>query len=197
MQFPYLKSYLFETIEVGRVLYVGGLVVPGVELAAGSVEVAPVGAAVVDLAVDLLEHGRYDPLLLDLPDLGPGRPDVPQEDLLALLGAAQGLPLEVYVHRSGYGVGYHQEGRGQVVGTSQRVDSALEVTVSRQHAAADELVLKKIFLVFQFKLEFFIVFLSVRKSIHIIITVLFLYFDSLIYFIQFKLCCTKLSEYSG
>src|SRR5690606_18857628 len=74
-----------QTLEIRRVLHIGRVVVPLIGLAAGDLDRLPVLVALEDVLVALGEHGGGDRLLLDRGDLFRGRPDVLQEDVLALL----------------------------------------------------------------------------------------------------------------
>lgn len=55
----------------------------------------------------------------------------------------QRLLFEVDIHGAGNGIGYHQERGRQVIRSGIRVNSTLEVSVTRQDAAADQLVLRE------------------------------------------------------
>ena len=52
-----------------------------------------------------------------------------------------GLGLEVDADGAGQGVGDHQRRGGQVVGSGQRMDAALEVPIPRQHATRYQVTL--------------------------------------------------------
>ncbi|MND89956.1 hypothetical protein D3C80_820310 [compost metagenome] len=129
-----------QTLEVGRVLDVGRRVFPLIGLAAGDLDGLPVLVALEDVLVALGEHGRGDRLLLDVGDLLRGRPDVLQEDVLALLVLTDRLLGDVDAHRTGDGVGHDQRRRGQVVGLDVRVHAAFEVAVARQDRGRDQAV---------------------------------------------------------
>lgn len=81
------STHPLEIIEVRRILDVGRVDVPGVELAARRGEVRPAVAAALDLAINLLKHRRYHVFLLNGLDLGTGRPDVVQVDILTVRSA--------------------------------------------------------------------------------------------------------------
>ena len=73
-------------------------------------------------------------------DLAAGRPDVLEEDLLALLVEAERLLHQVGIHRAGERIGDHQRRRGQIVGAHVRIDAAFEVAVAGQHRRRDQVV---------------------------------------------------------
>jgi hypothetical protein len=129
-----------QALEIGRVAHIGGGVVPGVGLAALHVDLLPVLVALEDVLVALGEHRGRDAGALQLGDLGAGRPDVLQEDILALLVLAQRLGGHIDAHGAGQGVGHHQRRRGQVVGAHVRVHPALEIAVARQHRGGDQII---------------------------------------------------------
>ena len=70
-----------------------------------------------------------------------GRPDVLEEDLLALAVDAERLLGEIDLHRAGERVGDDQRRRGEIVGAHVGVDAAFEVAVAGQHRGGDQIVL--------------------------------------------------------
>jgi len=121
-------------LEEWRVVDVGGCVIPRVELTLGSVEVLPHLAALQDVAVSFFEHIGIDDALSDSTDFITGWPDVSQENIVALLVLAERLSLEIEVDRSSKSIGNDERRRSEVVGAGVWVDTALKVTVSREHS---------------------------------------------------------------
>mgnify|MGYP001460931780 CR=1 FL=1 len=117
-------------LEEGWVVDVGGVVIPVVELASGGLEVLPHLAAVEDVVISRLEHLGGNDAVSNGGDLITGWPDVSEEDVASRLILANWLCLEVEVHSAGEGVGNDERWGGQIVGTSVRMDTALEVSVS-------------------------------------------------------------------
>ncbi|GBD09832.1 hypothetical protein HRbin22_02093 [Candidatus Thermoflexus japonica] len=130
-----------ELPEERRLLDVGGIRVPLVEISLRDQEASPSLIPFEDAGVTGPEQLRIQ-ALPDRPlDLLLGRPDVPQEDRLAVGIVAQRLALEIDVDAAGQGVGHHQHGGGQVVGAHQRMDAGLEVAVAAQDGDGHQVVL--------------------------------------------------------
>ena len=89
---------------------VGGLVIPGVELASRGVKVLPHLTAIKDCIVGLLEHFGSDHFAGYSTDLVARWPNVSQEDIISGLVFAKSLRLEVEVDSASESVG-HNEGR--------------------------------------------------------------------------------------
>ncbi len=99
------------------------------------------GVALEHVGVLALEHLLGDALADHRVDLAAGRPDVLEEDLLALLVDAERLLGDVDVHRAGDRVGDDQRRRGEIVRAHVGVDAAFEVAVAGQHRGGDQIVL--------------------------------------------------------
>ena len=132
---------LLHALEVRRVLHVGRTVVPGVGEAALDRDLAPGRIALEHVGVLLLEHLLGDALADHRIDLAAGRPDVLEEDLLALLVEAERLLGDIDIHRAGDRIGDHQRRRGEIVGAHVGVDAAFEVAIAREHRGGDQIVL--------------------------------------------------------
>ena len=65
-------------------------------------------------------------------------PDVAQVHRLAILASAQRVAGQVQAYAAGQGIGHHQWRRGQPVGLDQRMHTAFEVAVTRQHRSHRE-----------------------------------------------------------
>ena len=122
-----------HALEVRGLAHVRRIRVPLKGVAARRGQVAPPLVALEHVGVVLDEH-----LLVDRRGDGVGdvllrRPDVFEEDVVAVLVGAERLGLEVEVHGPGQRVGDHQRRRRQVVHLHVGVDAALEVPVTRQH----------------------------------------------------------------
>ncbi len=87
-----------------------------------------------EIAVVLGEHLRADRVAHHGGHLGLARPDVTQIDRAARGVGAQRVVEQVDVHRAGKGVGDDERRGRQVVHLDVRVDPALEVAVTGQHA---------------------------------------------------------------
>ena len=129
-----------HSVEVRRVLDIGGGLVPGVGHAAGDLDPAPRGVAPEHVLVAGGERLAGDVGAHRLRHVLAGRPDVLQEHRLALAVVAQRLGGEIDVDRPGERIGHHQRRRGEVVGAHVRVHPALEVAVAGEHRHRDEVV---------------------------------------------------------
>lgn len=128
-------------LEEGRVVDVGGVIVPRVKFTGGGFESLPHLGSLEDVVVDIDEHLGLDASFSHLLDFIAGRPDVSEENVVSVLILTKGLGLKVMVDGSSKGVGNHKRRRGQVVGTSVGVDSALEVSVSGEDGGSDHVVI--------------------------------------------------------
>ncbi len=131
---------LLHALEVRRVLHVGRAHVPAIGLARRGLDLAPVGVALEHIGVLLLEDRRGHELLDEGIDLLGGRPDVLEEDRLAVLAGAERFLGQVLGHGAGERVGHHQRRRRQIVGLHVRRDAAFEVAVARQHGGSHDAV---------------------------------------------------------
>ena len=127
--------------EIGRVLHVGRLLVPGVGQPALDADLAPVRVALEHVGVFLREHLLVDGLANDRIDLAAGRPDVLEEDLLALLVEAERLLDQIGIHRAGERIGDHQRRRGEIVRAHVGVDAALEIAVAGEHRGGHQILI--------------------------------------------------------
>ena len=122
-----------DVLEERRAADVGRVVLPRVAVALRHLERVPLLAAVEHLAVGLLEHLGAHGLLDDAADLLGGRPDVVQEDVVAVGVLAERLVEQVDVHRPRERVRDDERRRREVVHLHVGVDPALEVAVAGQH----------------------------------------------------------------
>jgi len=127
-------------LEEGWVVDVGGGIVPVVELASWGIKILPHLASLEDVAIGSSEHLGVDHAVGHLLHLGAGWPDVSEEDVLALLVLTERLGLEVEVYGTGQGVGNDERWGCEVVGSGVWVDTALEVSVTRQDGSSNQVV---------------------------------------------------------
>ncbi len=119
--------------EVRRVLHVGRLLVPRIGEPALDADLAPERVALEHVGVFPREHLLVDGLARERGDLAVRRPDVLEEDLLALLVDAERLLGDVGIHRARERIGDHQRRRRQIVGAHVGIDAAFEVAVAGEH----------------------------------------------------------------
>src|SRR5690606_13363950 len=122
-----------HALEVGRVLDIGGGIVPGVQLALRGLDAVPAAVTLEHVGVVLLEHLRADGGGDDVAHFLVARPDVAQVHRLAVAAGAQRFGGQVDVGGAGQGIGHDQRRAGQVVHLDLGVHAALEVAVARQH----------------------------------------------------------------
>ncbi len=127
-----------HAVEVRRIAHVRGSRLPLVDLAFRHLERVPVLVAGEDARVSLLEHRGVDVRGHRRLDLLRRRPDVLQEDRLAVRAGAERLGVQVDVHRAGERVGHDQRRRGEEVHLHFRMHAALEVAVAGQHGGRDD-----------------------------------------------------------
>ena len=130
-----------QILEERWLLNVGRIRIPGIEVAFGYRQRAPVLVPGEDIAVPLDEQLRPDRLFHRLADLLRRGPDLPEVDRLAIRVVADRLGREIDVHPTSDGIGHHQRRRGEIAGPHLRVDPSLEVAISAQHRDDDELVI--------------------------------------------------------
>ena len=136
-----LARLLGQVLEVGRVLHVGGAVVPAVAAALGGFERAPGGVALEHRAVLVAEHLGAHGVAHGPLDRVLGGPEVGEHDGVAVAVLADGLGQGVEVHVAGERVGHDERRRGKVVGAHDRIHAALEVAVPREHGRRHEAAL--------------------------------------------------------
>lgn len=90
-------EFVGRVLEEGRVVHVGGLVVPGVLAAGGGLESLPHFATLQNVVVGCGEHLGLDHTVGHGADLVAGGPDVTEEDGLAFLVVAEGRSLKVEI----------------------------------------------------------------------------------------------------
>ena len=130
-----------RSIEERRLLDVGAVGIPVVELAFAGFDGVPFGVLVPDVAVLVLRTFRAARIASTTRlHFGVRRPDVAQIDGRAVRAGADGLRFEVDVGRAGEGVGDDERRAGQVVGFHIGVDAAFEVAVAGEDAGDDEVV---------------------------------------------------------
>ena len=129
-----------HAVEVRGLAHVGRLRIPVERLAVRGRQVPPALVALEDVGVAVGEHLLVDRAGDDVGDLLRRRPDVLEEDVVAVVVLAERLGLEVEVHGAGERVGDDQRRGRQVVHLHVGGDAALEVAVTREHRGDREVV---------------------------------------------------------
>ena len=127
--------------EEGGLVDVGRFPLPLVLAVGVYLHFVPAGRALGEFGVVFDEHLGVHHAGRDGQHLLAGGPDVPEEDVLAVLVLAQGLVFEVELDRAGDGEGHHQGGRGQVVRGDLLVHAGLEVAVAGEGRDRDQVIL--------------------------------------------------------
>ena len=122
------------------VVDVGRAVIPLVELAGRSIKILPHLASIQDSVIGGLELLRGDDSLSHLTDLLTRWPDISEEDIVALLVLTERLSLEVKIDGASEGICNNQWWRCKIVGSSVRVDTTLEVSVTRKNRGGNKIV---------------------------------------------------------
>ena len=130
-----------HAVEVRRQADVRRALVPGEQLALRDGQRPPLVVAGEHVGVRRAEHLVRDRAGHRLLHLGRGRPDVVQEDVVAVVALAQRLVHEIDVHPPGERVGDDERWRREVVRLHLGMDARLEVAVAREHRADDEVAL--------------------------------------------------------
>lgn len=132
-------SFLSDTLEEGRLVDVGRVLSPCEQFTLRSNKLVPSLVSGESVSVELLEESGGHNGLDDLGNLITSGPDVSEEDVLAFLVLSNGLSLKINVDGSGKRVGNNERRRSQEVGTRQGVDTTLEVSVSGENRAGNEI----------------------------------------------------------
>ena len=130
-----------HAVEVRGLAHVGRIRVPLEDLRVGRRQRTPALVTVEHSGVLVVEHVGRDRRVDRGLHLGGFGPDVFQEDVLTVLVLAEGVDLEVEVHRPRQGVGDDERRAREVVHLHVGVDAALEVAVAREHRGHREVVL--------------------------------------------------------
>ena len=128
-----------HTGKVRGITDVGGILVPAKALALGTGEILPVGIAVEDMLIGLVETFGGDMGRHGLIDLLLAGPDVLEVHGIAGAVGTQRLVVEIDVHGAGQGIGHHQGGRCQVVHTDFGMHPSLEVAVAGEYRGHAEI----------------------------------------------------------
>ena len=127
--------------EIRRVLHIRGGRIPLVGHAALDRDLAPIGVALEHVGIFLREQRLGDVLADEAVDLARRRPDVLQENLLALLVGAERHFGEIELHRSRERISDDQRRRGEIIRAHVRIDAAFEIAVAGENGGGDEIVL--------------------------------------------------------
>ena len=130
-----------ELREEGRLLDIGGVRIPRVNVAGGGRHFVPFRVLGRKVPVEPPKHVGLERGLQLVADFLKGGPDVAQEYRLAVLALAQGFMAEVDVNPAGDRKCDHQRRRHEKVGLDALVHPRLEVAVARQHRGRHEIVL--------------------------------------------------------
>src|SRR5690606_15705509 len=132
---------LLHAGEVGRVLHIGRLFVPGIGLARRRLHRAPVLVALEHVGIFAREEVARDEFGDEILNLLPGRPDVLEVDRLAVRALAERLLRQILAHRPGERMGNDQRRRCEIVGLHVGRYASFEIAVARQHRGGDQALL--------------------------------------------------------
>ncbi|MNV39210.1 hypothetical protein D3C71_1307820 [compost metagenome] len=120
--------------EIGRVLNIGGLVVPGIGLARRNLNGLPVRVTLEHVSILGFVELTGDVFQDEFLDFLGGRPDILEIDGVAVLVVADRLLGQILLDRAGKRIGHDERRRGQIVRLHVRRDAAFEVAVTRENA---------------------------------------------------------------
>ncbi len=124
--------------EVGRVLDIGRIVVPGVGLARRNLHGLPVDVALEDVSILALVQFAGDVFQDEFLDFVRGRPDVLEEHRIAILVFAERFTGQVDLHRARQRVGDDQRRRCEVVRLHIRRHATFEIAVAGKNAGCNQ-----------------------------------------------------------
>ncbi|KEK18382.1 hypothetical protein BAGA_08030 [Bacillus gaemokensis] len=127
------RAGLQRHVQIGRPAQVKAVGVPRIAGAAAARQGLPGRIALEHVAVALGEHHGPHVVGHHGVDLGVAGPQVRQHHRRAVGAPADRFALQIAHDRAGQRVGHHHRRRHQVIGPRQRMDTAGEVAVARQH----------------------------------------------------------------
>ena len=133
-------EFSLSALEERRVVDVGGVIIPRVEFTFRGLEVLPHLGSLKNVVVNVNEHLRLDASFGNGLNFITSRPDIGEENVFAFLVLTDRLGLEIVVNGTSKGVSNDKRRRGQVVGSSVRMNSALEVSVSGKDGGSNHIV---------------------------------------------------------
>ena len=131
-----------HALEIGRVLNVGRRRGPVVDFRLGRLHALPFLIALKDVCVFGDESLAGDGLFDQFRNLLRGRPDVFQEDVIAVLVLTERFRRQIDVQRPGQRVSDDQRRGGEVVRPHVRADPPLEVAVAGKDGGGDQIALR-------------------------------------------------------
>ena len=129
-----------EVFKEGGLLDISALSIPLVDLADRGTDLVPFRILSRKVTVEAGEHLRRQGTAECVADLGKARPDVAQEDLLAIRTKADRFDCKVNVNPSGKCEGNDQRGGHQKVCLDVLVDARLEIPVAGEYGGCDQIV---------------------------------------------------------
>ncbi len=132
------RARLAHAHEVGWVLDIGRVVVPGIGLTRRHLNGLPVGITLEDVGVLRLVKLARNVFQDELLNFLRGRPDILEIDRVAVLIIADRLLGQVLLDRTGKSVSDDEGRRGQIVRLHVRRDTAFEVAVTGENAGRNQ-----------------------------------------------------------
>jgi len=127
-------------LEIGRIGDIGAARAPLVGVGRLYLDCLPVLVALVDIGIALLEHGAVDIGGAVLGHFLIARPQILEENVVAVLVLPDRRRGNVQRHGSQKRVGDHQRRAGKEVGAHIGRNPALEIAVARKYAGRDDVV---------------------------------------------------------
>lgn len=101
----------------------------------------PCVRAFSNFAVVLVEHVGHNNRCCQCFNFVSAGPNISQINILSLRRPAQRRRIEIKVNISDQGESHTKRGRGEIVGFSERMHTALKIAISRKHGCRNEIVL--------------------------------------------------------
>src|SRR6516165_2140586 len=119
-----------HALEIGRMFYIGGLGIPGKQIAFRNRHPAPMLVALEDFAILLVKHLRVYTAPDGVAYFPLRRPDIAEVDGFAFRITAQWLARKIDVHATGQSVGYDQGRRSKIIGPHLSMNAPLEIAIA-------------------------------------------------------------------
>ncbi len=126
--------------EERRLLDVGGFAIPLIHVAGAGRDFVPFGILRGEILVKLAEHFRLQRGLHEVADFLQARPDVLQENRLAVLAGAERVVDEVNIHAARERERDDERRRHEEVRLDVLVDARLEIAVAGKHGCGDQII---------------------------------------------------------
>ena len=130
-----------EVIKKGRLLDVGALRVPFIHVADARGNLVPFRVLPGEIAVEILKNFRLERRPHQIAYFPHARPNVFQQDRLAVLAVAQRFAAQVDINAAGQSKRDDQRWRHEKIGFDALMDARLEIAIAGKHRRRHEVIL--------------------------------------------------------